>query len=177
MTRTTEVGGIKVQGSEEVIPAVRGEFYAYETQLTSDRSIYALLKCKSNKARPLGEAKNLGRNANLLFMFGDKPQISTVKAAAAFGLLGDDAQNDSFDETRIALTGITAEEFYGIYSRKDTEALVKAGQMARLVGETSLQLEEGMVVAMMTADGKNGLFIVKVLTPSSAHLDACHILL
>ena len=47
--------------------------------------MYALMKCKANKARPIAAAGDLGHEVNLLFLFG---------------------------ETWIAPAGITPENFY-----------------------------------------------------------------
>lgn len=46
--------------SQGVIPAVRGECYSYPSVLTKERPLYALMKCKSNKARLVPEASKLG---------------------------------------------------------------------------------------------------------------------
>lgn len=101
--------------SDMVIPAVPGEFYAYSSKFTKERPLYALMKCKANKERPIVAAGNLGHEANLLFLFGSPihvVQVCAVKMAHAFGLLRDSVNGKSFGETWIAPAGITVENFY-----------------------------------------------------------------
>jgi hypothetical protein len=177
MMKTTESGS-QVQVSDLVIPAVPGEFYSYFAGFTRERSVYALLKCKSNKARPLESAGELGHEANLVFIFGDenRVQVAAVQMATAFGLLGDVAQG-TFGETWIAPAGISADEFRALHSRKDMGDLLKISQVAREKPETSIELRPGMVIAMATGAGKHGLFLVKEVGQGSVQIEACHILL
>lgn len=179
MSKTLEKGSLVQQGSELVIPAVPGEFYAYTAEFTDERSVYALLKCKSNKARPRAAARELGSEANLFFIFGDpnRVQICTVKMAQSFGFVDDGAQGSSFGETWIAAAGITVEQFRELCSHKDADSLVKICQAACTGCETSLSIQASVVIAVMTAGGKYGLFYVKEFTPASLQIDACHILL
>jgi hypothetical protein len=172
-------GVSKVQGSDLVISAVPGEFYAYSAEITGERPLYALMKCKANKARPLATISDLGREANLLFLFGDlkQVQICAVEAAQTFGLLGDDASSTSFDKTWVAPAGITVEHFDEIRSRKDVAELVKICQTACSGRETSLMLESNSVIAVMTDAGKYGLFFAREITPAAVPIEACHILL
>ena len=97
--------------------------------------------------------------------------------AQAFGLLGDGVVSKSFDETWIAPAGVTAEYFYELRSQKNVAVLVEICQNTCLKRETSVMLEPGVVVAMMTDTGKYGMFLVRELTPISIQIDACHILL
>lgn len=165
-------------GSDLVIPAVPGEFYAYSAEFADVRPLYALMKCKANKARPLAAAGELGLEANLIFLFGDphRVQACAMNEAHAFGFLGDVASVKPFGETWIAATGITVENFYDLRSRQDVVAMMKICQASCAKRETSIVLELGTVVAMMTDGGKYGLFFVKELTQESMQIDACHIL-
>lgn len=172
---------IPVQGvlSELIIPAVRGEYYAYSSEFTGERPLYALLKCKANKARPIPDAEELGREVNFLFLFGSPThiQIYAIREAHTSGLLGNSVNGKLFGETWIAPAEITAEKFYEIRSRKDVTALVKTCETACSKRKVSIALNQGAVVAMMTDGGKYGLFVVKEITSASIKIDACHILL
>src|SRR5687768_11064818 len=86
--------------SDLVIPAVPGEYYSYSSEFTKDRPLYALLKCKANKNRPISALRNLGREANLLFSFG-APQVCSVQEARDSGLLPGVAYRKSLVETWI----------------------------------------------------------------------------
>ncbi|MBI2087103.1 MAG: hypothetical protein HYT69_02980 [Candidatus Zambryskibacteria bacterium] len=175
--------GVEVQEvpSHLVIPAVPGEYYAYSSEFTEERPLYALMKCKANKARPITAAGDLGHETNLLFLFGSPIQVGicAVRTAHASGLLGNSISDESFGETRIASVEITAEDFYELRSRKDVAALVETCHAACSGKDrkVTLALDPGAVVAMMTDGGKYGLFFVKGLTPTSIQIDACHILL
>jgi len=173
--------GVEVQRvpSELVIPAVPGEYYAYSSEFTEKRPMYALMKCKANKARPIAAAGDLGHEVNLLFLFGSpiQAQVCAVRAAHASGLLGDSVNGELFGETWIAPAGITPENFYELRSRKDVVALVETCQATCSKREVSITLDPGALIAMMTDGGKYGLFFVKGLTPVSIQIDACHILL
>lgn len=165
--------------SDLVIPAVPGEYYAYSSEFTKERPLYALMKCKANKSRPIAVAGDLGHEVNLLFLFGNpnQVQVCAVRVAHTSGLLGDSINGESFGETWIALAGITVESFYKLCLRNDVTELVKTCQAACSEREMSIVLEPGAVIAMMTDGGKYGLFFVKELTQTSILIDACHILL
>ncbi len=173
--------GVEVQGvpSQMVIPAVPGEYYAYSSEFTEERPLYALMKCKANKDRPIAAARDLGHEVNLLFLFGSpiQVQVCAVRSAQASGLLGDSVNSESFGETWIAPAGITVEDFYELRSRKDVVALVETCQTACSKREVSIALDPGAIIAMMTDGGKYGMFFVMGLTPTSIQIDACHILL
>jgi len=173
-------GGVMAEEglSELIIPAVPGEFYAYPAKFTKDKPLYVLMKCKSNKARSIVDAKILGCEANLLFLFSNPihMQICSVKVAHTFGLLGDSINDESFGETWVAPTQITLEDFYEICAQKDVATLVELCQSACSEKKASVTLESGMVVAIMTDGGKYGLFLIKELTPALIKIDACHIL-
>lgn len=171
--------GAQVQStlSDSVIPAVPGEFYDYSAEFTEERPLYALLKCKANKNRPIAAAKDLGNEVNLLFQFGDRNQVCSVRTANASGLLGDSINGELFGKTWIAPAGITAKDFYKIRSRKDIGAIVEICQTMCAKQETFIALHPGMIITMMTDGGKYGLFSVTSLTATSVQIDACHILL
>lgn len=177
--RSSPFGGLNDGLSESVIPAVPGEYYAYSSKFTDERPMYVLMKCKANKSRPIGAAEELGREANLLFLFGNpiKIEVCSVKEAQAHGLLGDSINDELFGETWIARAGITAEEFYDLRLRKDVDELARVCQVACTKREVSIKLGLGAVIAMMTASGKYGMFFVKEITSNSIKIDACHILL
>lgn len=173
---------VEAQGvlSDLVIPSVPGEYYAYSSEFTEERPLYALMKCKSNKNRPIVAAGELGHEANLLFLFGspNQVQVCTIKEAHASGLLGDSVNRESFGETWIATAEITVEDFYDLHLRKDVMALVEIchAVFSRARG-VSIVLGPRSIIAMMTDSGKYGLFFVKNITRTSIQIDACHILL
>lgn len=152
---------VEVQGvlSHLVIPAVPGEYYSYTSEFTVDRPLYALLKCKANKDRPISAMEELGREANLFFSFGNPVSVRPLGG------------------TWITPTGITPADFDDLRSRRDVTALVEASRIARSGHMRTITLERGMVVAMMTDSGKYGLFLIKGITSTSIQIEACHILL
>ena len=173
---------VEVNGSllsQLVIPAVPGEYYAYSSEFTEERPMYALMKCKANKERPIAAAKDLGYEVNLFFLFGSPHvQVCSIRMAHAFGLLGDSVNSESFGETWIAPAGITVETFYELRSQKDVVMLAETCRAACFKSrEVFITLDPGMVIAMMTDGGKYGLFFVKGFTPTSIQIDACHILM
>ncbi|MDP3955776.1 MAG: hypothetical protein Q8Q18_00830 [bacterium] len=174
-------GGVGVQGilSDLVIPAVPGEYYAYSSEFTGERPLYALMKCKSNKNRPITAAEDLGQEANLLFLFGNpnQAQVCAIRTAHTSGLLGDSVNGELFGETWIAPAGIGAEDFYELRSRKDVAKLVEISRAACSEHGASITLEPGAVIAIMTDCGKHGLFFVRALAPTLIQIDACHLLL
>lgn len=165
--------------SESVIPAVPGEFYAYPVEFTKERPLYAFMKCKANKSRPIEDAGDLGREVNLLFLFGGsvQAQVCSVRTAQIAGILDGSVNRELFGKTWIAPAGITAEDFYKLRLQKDVLALIAISQAACSEYETSSVLQLGSVMAMMTDGNKYGLFCVTDLTPTSIQIDACHVLL
>jgi len=166
--------------SDLIIPAVQGEFYSYSSKFTDERPLYAFMKCKANKNRPIDTIKDLGHEANLLFLFNKLEQIKVcpVKTAHTSGLLGNSVNSELLSNTFIAPAKITAEHFYNLYFKKDASKLMKISQESCLECKTSIiPLELEMIIAMMTDCGKYGLFLVKDLTSTSIQIDACHILL
>jgi hypothetical protein len=164
---------------ELVIPAVPGEYYGYSSKFTAEKPLYTLLKCKSNKYWTIASAAHLGPEANLLFRFDSaaRAQVCAIKTAHTLGLLGDSVNSDLFGETWVAAASITTEEFYALHSLEKIPTLVDICNAACAACEVSADLKPGAVIAMMTDSGKYGMFLVRRLTPSSIHIDACHILL
>lgn len=145
--------------SQLVIPAVPGEYYSYSSKFTEERPVYAFMKCKANKSRPIAAIESLGREANLLFLFGNPIQVCAVKNAQALGLLCGSVISEFSEKTWIAPAGITTENFYESRLRKDVPALVEACQIALEKSKTIITLGLEMVIAMATADsGKYGMF-------------------
>jgi hypothetical protein len=165
--------------SESVIPAVPGEYYGYHHQFTDGKPLYALMKCKSQKARVVAQAEQLGCEANLFFEFESafSARVHAIKKAHACGLLGISINGVQFGNTWVASTNVTAEDFYALREQKDVEVLVEICTLACNNREESVDLVPGIVVAMMTDTGKYGMFLVRDLTPKSILVDACHILL
>lgn len=185
MVETAEYpGGNKIEPhdalSEDIIPAVPGEFYSYSSKFTIERPVYALLKCKANKSRTLTSLAELGDEANLVCLFGRHGkylQICSIGKAHSLGFLSNCAVNKSFDETCIRFAGITTKSFYDLRMRKNAETLVKICRLMDYEHQTSVVPKPGDIFALMTGTGKYGMFLVKELAPTSIKIDACHILL
>lgn len=177
MNKTVGQSSALKESSDLVVPAVRGEFYKYSSTFTEGRPLYVFMKCKSNKDRMLASAAELGSECNLVFLLGDRQHVCSIRTAHASGLLGDSVSGESFGETWIAVAGISPEDFYKLRSEKNVEALTSICHEACAKRETSMALEPGLVVAMMTDVGKYGMFLVKELAPAGIEIDACHILL
>ena len=161
--------------SQKIIPAVPGEYYSYSSVFTKDRPLYALMKCKSNKARLISEAPNLGSEVNAFFQFErDNPWILSIKEVEALGLLG---SAQSFSNIWFTPTKITAKEFIKLRADKNTQELVGVCQETLTNRQVATELHEELVVALMTDGGKYGMFLVEEITISLIRIEACHILL
>ena len=164
--------------SQGIIPAVRGEYYSYSSVFTEGRQLYSLMKCKSNKARLISEISNLGSEVNAyIHLDCENPRILSIKEASTIGLLEGIVSKDHFGDIWFAPTNITAEQFMKLRADRKTEELVRACQEALTDRQVSTELHEGLVVALMTAEGKYGMFLVEELTIFSVQIEACHILL
>ncbi len=164
--------------SQDIIPAVPGEFYSYRSHFGGECPLYALMKCKSNKARPTCQAKSLGMEANAFFHFTDAdPRVLSIKAACASGMLKGVEDHSLFGETWFAPTDLTIEEFKAIHSQKDADLLVEACRKSFGLRQVVIDLHQEQIVAMMTDGGKYGLFMVEEMTNSTVQIAACHVLL
>jgi hypothetical protein len=164
--------------SQGIIPAVRGEYYSYPSVFTEERPFYVLMKCKSNKARLVCEAANLGSEINAFFQFKEEyPRILSIKAADALGLLEEIVPRVVFNDTWFAPTSLTAEQFLKLRSGRKTEELLEVCQKVLVNRQVVTELHEDLVVALTTGDGKYGMFLVEEVTPSLIQIEACHILL
>lgn len=164
--------------SQGIIPAVRGEYYSYSSVFTEERPLYSLMKCKSNKARLISEVPALGSEVNAFFHFDrENPRILSIKEASTLGLLEGTPSKGSFGDIWFAPTYLTANQFIKLRADKKTEELVRVCQGALTDRQISTELREELVVALMTADGKYGMFLVKEITIFSIQIEACHILL
>ncbi|MEX0910332.1 MAG: hypothetical protein WDZ73_01085 [Candidatus Paceibacterota bacterium] len=163
--------------SDEIMPAEQGEFYAYTAEFTPDRPVFVLMKCKSNKNRPIEQLSELGSEANMLFQFLDFNQASvcSVETAKLEGLIDLQVDWHPSAETCLGLPDIHIEEFQEVCSRKDVARLVAicssvCSEQGRLV-----DLNEGSIVAVATNDGKYGLFLLEEIYSESIRIAACHI--
>lgn len=164
--------------SQGIIPAVRGEYYSYSSAFTEERPLYVLMKCKSNKARLISEVPILGSEVNAFFLFDEgNLRIVSIKEADALGLLEGVHPKGIFGDTWFASTNLTAEQFMKLRAGKKTEELVKVCQDALTDRQVVTELREELVVALMTDNGKYGMFLVEEITISSIQIEACHILL
>jgi hypothetical protein len=177
-TRATPSAVVRHQMSlsQALIPAVHGEYYSYPALFTKRRPLYALMKCKSNKTRELGEIAALGSEINALFDFdGENPKILSIKAAIALNLLGNVGTKHTFTNIWFSATTLTPEQFIELRDGKEAEDLVKVCTESLIKRRISADLREELVVVFMTDTGKYGMFLVEEITDFSIQIEACHI--
>ena len=161
----------------EIIPAVRGEYYGYSAIFTREQPIYALLKCKSNKAWPISVVANLGAEANAFFQLNERDQkIFSIKTADSLGLLQRARSKVNFNDIWFTPIGLTAKQFMELQTDKDEKELVSLCKKALVNGHDATEIYKGLVVAMMTSSKKYGMFLVSKVAPFSIQIEACHIL-
>ncbi|HYU34366.1 MAG TPA: hypothetical protein VEW48_19610 [Thermoanaerobaculia bacterium] len=166
--------------SEQIMPAERGEFYAYTSDFSVERPLYFLMKCKSNKARPATTDIEVAlQELDLTFIFGERVFLCSPNSAPSIGLINNVLGNISLqrlNETEIRLSNMSSETFYRCFDAR-SEALLVDAFRASGASESILQLSEGMTLAVRTASNKYGLVLVKNMTTSTCRIEACHILL
>ncbi|GEM_PF-5310259 len=130
--------------SQGIIPAVRGEYYSRSSVFTEERPLYVLMKCKSNKARMISEAPNLGSAVNAFFQFeGVNPRILSIKEAEALDLLEGMRSKRAFSDIWFAPTNLTVEQFMKLRASKKTEELVGVCRDALTDCQVATELREG----------------------------------
>jgi hypothetical protein len=166
--------------SENIIPAVKGEFYAYAAEFSTERPLYFFMKCKANKARSLAtESDDLVRELDLTFIFGEEVLLCSPNSAPSTGLLrgavtGPDLQR--LNETEIRLATMPVSSFHRCRERRSGLALVDAFQGAG-ASVSAVRLSQGMTLSARTASNKYALIRVGDVVPSMCRVEACHILL
>lgn len=165
--------------SQEIIPAVPGEFYGYRSLFTKECPVYALLNCKANKARPTNDVTELGHEANALFKIGGShTRVLSIKTAVASNLLEIACFGENSDSTKFARIPLTLDEFDMIRSQKDSQKLLTICQKISFHEyQPTVKLAPNVIIAMVTEYGKCGLFLVQDMTAVSIQIAACHILL
>ena len=164
--------------NERIIPAVPSEYYIYSSKFTTERPVYALLKCKANKDRAILSLKNLGREANLLFVFRqNQVQICPIKIALDYGLPKHFVNLEVLSDTWVGVATITKKLFHGIRTMGEISDLKRICRTSCLEPKTPILLKRGSIITMMTNCGKYGMFLVNEVTRTSIEVDACHILL
>lgn len=165
--------------SDEIIPAEVGEFYNYTSEFTTERPVFALMKCKANKNRPVEQLPELGAEANIFFCFDGTTQVRacSIRTAHSLGLLDCQVNGESFDKTLLGSTKVDIEDFHDIRSNKDVKTLMEVCQRTCNNSEAIIELGKGSIVAMMNDRGKYGMFLVQEMTPESVQIMACHTLL
>jgi hypothetical protein len=165
--------------SEQIMPAVRGEFYGYTSQFSVDRPLYFLMKCKSNKARQIAtDPEQMLHELDLTFTFGDRVSLCSPNSAPSVRLLGsvlDEASLRRLSETEIRLNA-SLEAFYRCIDAR-SGAVLKETFCASGSSEATVLLSEGMTLAIRTASNKYGVVLIRELTSSTCKIEACHILL
>jgi hypothetical protein len=165
--------------SEQIMPAVRGEFYRYTSNFSEDRPLYFLMKCKANKARPTTtEVEQMLQELDLTFIFGDKVFLCSPNSAPSIRLLGNVMEGASLrrlNETEIRLSNVPTEEFYRCLDARSESLLVDTFRVSG-ASESTVLLFKGMTLSIRTASNKYGLILVKDLTASTCRIEACHIL-
>lgn len=167
--------------SEQIMPAVRGEFYAYASDFSAERPLYFLMKCKSNKARPVTtDIGHFLQELDLTFIFAaDGVILCSPNSAPSLGLLGNVLEEVNLRRlhgTDIRPSSMSADAFYRCLDARSETLLVDAFRVSG-ASESTVLLSEGMTLAVRTASNKYGLIMVKNLTASTCRVEACHILL
>lgn len=165
--------------SEHLIPAVKGEFYDYDYRFFSERPVFALLKCKSQKGRPIADLSDLGEEANILFSFVKNSQViaDSIQTLNDSKVFANKFDKDFFGETYIGYSDISADQFYSMRDHQDIDSLIFHCNNSCYKKSESLVLKEGDIFAAVTKSNKYGMFLIKEIMPSSILINACHILL
>ncbi|MFH1402100.1 MAG: hypothetical protein ABIG87_00555 [Patescibacteria group bacterium] len=164
--------------SERIIPAVPSEYYIYSSKFTTERPVYALLKCKANKNRAVASLKNLGREASLLFVFRQNQiQVCPIKIALDYGLPEHFVDFRILSDTWIGVATITKKLFHKIREMGEISELKRICRTSCVEPKTPILLKRGSIITMMTSCGKYGMFLVNKVAKTSIEVDACHILL
>ena len=164
--------------SEQIIPAVPNEYYTYSSKFTTEHPVYALLKCKSNKDRAILSLKNLGSEANLLFVFKQNQiQVCPIKIALDYSLPRCFVDLKALSDTWIGVATIKKDLFHEIRAMGEISDLKRICRASCLEPRIPILLKQGSIVTMMTSCGKYGMFLVNKITQTSIEVDACHILL
>lgn len=166
--------------SEDIIPAVRGEFYAYTAEFSPERPLYFLMKCKANKARSLAiDIDHLLRELDLTFIFGEEVILCSPNSAPSVGLLRGaltDPDLQRLNETEIRLAPMPVSRFHRSGERRSGLALVDAFKGAGS-SVSAVRLSQEMTLSVRTASNKYALIRVGEVAGSRCRLEACHILL
>jgi len=165
------------QLSQELIPSVPGEFYSYSATFTFELPLYPLLKCKANKTWGPEDLPGIAAELDLVFCFGDSPQVCSPNSDQAAGLLRGFVTRDALNQTFIIRVNMAEHEFERIRTARNGRNLADFCEEVVNYRNSVDQLEQGAVYAVVTTSGKYGLIRITNLTPNSASIDACHTLL
>ena len=162
--------------SEDTIPSVKGEWYNYHPTFTPARPLGYLMKCKSNKDRPLPFIEQ-NDDVDLVFVFGPGGvRICSPHSEPSIALVEDHAvSTEALKKTSIAQVNLTEDQFVAICNTKDRDGLVTACR--RGVVADHLVVTVGAVIAVSTPAGKYGLMRVVEVGPEAVRFIACHVLL
>jgi hypothetical protein len=164
--------------SEEIMPAVKGEFYRYTSDFSVEKPLYFLMKCKSQKARSTTNIENVLQELDLTFIFGDRVSLCSPNSVPSIGLLSnvlEGASLRSLNETEIRQSNMSLKAFYSCLDAR-SEALLADAFHASGASASTVLLSEGMTLTVRTTSNKYGLILVKELTASTCRVEACHIL-
>ena len=166
--------------SDEIIPAVRGEFYAYTCGFSAERPLYFLLKCKANKARPLTtDVEQLLQELDLTFIFSDEVLLCSPSSGPSTDLLRNvlnDADLRRLNKTEIRLSALSTDRFHRSLEARSGLVLVDAFHGSE-PSDSVVRLSEGMTLSVRTASNKYALIRLRNVTVSACTLEASHILL
>jgi hypothetical protein len=178
-TTALQVEGVALP-SEQIMPAIKGEFYAYTSDFSPERPLYFLMDCKANKARSITvDVEQLLQELDLTFIFGDEVLLCSPNSGPSIGLLSSVVKGANLrrlNETGIRLSSVPAERFRRCFDARSGLMLVDAFQGSG-ASEYAVRVSKGMTLSIKTASNKYGLILVKDLTASKCSLEACHILL
>jgi hypothetical protein len=164
--------------SDQIIPAIPGEYYSYPSEFSDKKPVYVFMKCKSNKNRPEEDLDELGNEANLLFMFTPEGvSVCAVKIASELGIVDEHVQNGLSHDTFIAETQLSEVDFEEVRSTRDGRLLKDIYTQNSGNQKQFIELKPDMVISFMTTGGKYGMFMVKSFGTNSVKVEACHILL
>jgi hypothetical protein len=164
--------------SDPIIPAVRGEFYSYSTQFTTERPLGYLMKCRANKGRQITDDENYAHEHDLTFIFGNGAiGVCSPDSAPSIALLKDITLSQPLNRTWITIASLDGDVFRSLRQQKNGHALARACRASASTSFAGISLCPGMILDVLTQSGKYGLLLVKELTPTSVSVDACHILL
>jgi len=133
------------------VPAEVAEYYSYRAVATAQRPVFALLKCKANKMRPVDE--EFGEECSFVHM--GEMEITSL-GGVHFGRLN-----------------MTPSRFQDIRCGLNSGRVIEVCEQVRN-WQVAQKLHVGDVFALKTDAGKAGLMYIEGLGDNHVQLAACH---